>query len=189
MSDVPVFQATGLDRRTFLEKLFEELPEEASQRGEELDRRLGRGVQSLLQRYELLGGILDSEVGVGYPDDGTGKPRTANTQLHWVRVVITGGLGGAFSFAHNWNIPPQPVPGRLFNFPNVRWGGVCFTHGDRTGTNGAPAAAANPAHCSVYFRLGDSVTANAIELRVHSNLTVSAAAPLVVEIPFSPAVV
>jgi hypothetical protein len=84
------------------------------------------------------------------------------------------------------NLPVQTVA--TGTLPNVTWPVVRFVHGDKTGANAAPAAAANPAHNDLYFRMGDTVTADAIQLRVHSGLTLGATTPLNIDIFFHPAV-
>lgn len=149
-------------------------------------------VESLIYRVRVLESILNGEIDFGYPNDGTGVQQLLNVRGAWVSVSLTNanqlgtGAGAPVTFTHNLNLPVQTVA--TGSLPNVRPFCVFFTHGDKTGANAAPAAVANQAHNSLHFRMGDTVTADAIQLRVHSGLVPTAVAPLLVEVFFHPAV-
>jgi len=152
----------------------------------------GYTVEGLAYRVAVLEAIMNGELDFGYPDDGAGAQQLLNIRGAWVSVSLTNanqlgaGVGAPVTFTHNLNLPIQTIAtGQL---PNVSWPVVRFVHGDRTGANAAPAAAANQAHSSLYFRVGDTVTANAIQLRVHSGLTLGATTPLNINVFFHPAV-
>lgn len=137
--------------------------------------------------------ILNGELDFGYPDDGTGAQQVLNIRGGWASASITAaaqlGAGGSapVTFTHNLDLPVV-LNANSDPRPNVRPFSLFVSHGDATGTNAPPAATANPAHTSVHFRFGDSVTANAIELRVHSSLAPSATQPINIDIFFHPAV-
>lgn len=165
-----------------------------SEREKQLYSPINRAVGGISTVLGQLQKQANQEIEFGYPDDGAGTAAVQNIVGAWSSKLITGGLGGAFTFTHNLGTAAQKtlltvVPGRAYNYANVRWAIVNFTHGDRTGTQAGPAAAANAAHNSVHFLLGDAVTLDAIDLRVHSNLTVNANNPLLVEIFFIPVVI
>lgn len=152
---------------------------------------LGRTAVALKGMVNWLEGVslqLNQEVDMGVPDDGSGTPSRGNIRGQWVKVTVTSGLGGAFTFTHNFNLPLVVVPGRAYNHPNIFWSCMRVVYGDRTGTNGAPAAGGATAHTSVYFRYGDTVTANAIDLRVQSDLTAGATTPIEVALYIHPGV-
>jgi len=171
------------------------LPDAPEDRVRVLQDRSTQAILSLLKRYERLARILDNEVELGYPDDGAGTPRTSNVRLSWATASITNanqlgsGAGAPVTFTHNLGVPVTTVPTTGDDYPNVRWVAVCVQHGDRTGANAGPAATANAAHTSLHFLLGDTVTTNAIELRVHSDLTPSATEPITIDVAFAPAVI
>lgn len=133
------------------------------------------------------GRILDNEVAFGMPDDGTGKRVLQNVKGSWATVDgIT--AAGVVTFTHRLNVPVLVVAGRAYNHPNVVPALVRITYGDKTGVNAAPAAPAGGLNTSVFFRYGDSVTVDAIELRVATGLALAAATPLNVDIFFIPVV-
>lgn len=136
--------------------------------------------------------ILNGELSPGVPQGDQGQIVTDNLLGNWARAVLTNanqlgaGAGAPVVFSHNLGVFPAPVPGRAYNHRNAIPWVVSWVHGDRTGANAAPAAAANGAHVSLHFRLGDAVTANSIALRVHSGLVPTAAEPLTIDIFFIP---
>ncbi len=152
----------------------------------------GYDLEALVYRVAQLEAILNSEIDFGYPDDGTGVQQILNVRGSWASASLTNanqlgaGAGAPVTFTHNLGLPVQTVA--TGTLPNVRPVAWLFTHGDKTGANAAPAAVANPAHVSFHFRMGDVVTADSIQLRVHSGLVPLAAEPLRVEIFFHPAV-
>lgn len=191
MSDVPFsFQSQLLK-----DSLTRDLPNDPDERIQELTRRSSRAILSLLARYERLARILDSEVGFGYPDNGSGSPRRANIIGAWATVVLTStndlgtGSNSPLTFTHSMGLPVNTVPTTGDSYPNVRIAGMTVVRGDRTGANAAPSATANPDHVSVHFLLGDTVTADAIELRVHSDITPSSTHPLTIDLFLTPAVI
>jgi len=130
---------------------------------------------------------VDNELDIGYPGFGALPLVKGNLAGQWVSASVTAG-GTAVTFTHNLGLPVEVVAGRAYNQCNVTWL-ARFIFGDRTGANAAPAAGAATAHSSLYFRLGDAVTANSIELRVQTDLAVGATAPLYVDVRFFPAIV
>lgn len=154
------------------------------------------GLDAAVSFAMRLASIINGGISIGYPDDGSSSatPLIDNITGAWASASLTNanqlgsGAGAPVTFTHNLDLPLVAVAGRAYNCPNVRWPLVNFTHGDRTGTNAGPAATANQAHNSVHFLVGDTVSANAIALRVHSGLTPTATDPLLVEIFFTPAV-
>lgn len=150
-------------------------------------------IESLVFRVRQLESILNGEIDFGYPDDGTGTQQLLNIRGAWAKTSITNvnqfgaGAGAPVTFTHNLNLPVQTTS-RGDTLPNVRPFGWFFTHGDKTGVNAPPAASINVSSCTFHFKLGDAVTADAIQLRVHSGIVATAIAPLLVEIFFHPAV-
>lgn len=149
-----------------------------------IDRRMAGLVRRVNQRLVQ----VDQELDIGNPGLDAVEAVRGNLAGAWVSLSITAGAGTTVVFTHNLNLPVVAVVGRAYNQCNVTWL-ARFIFGDRTGVVGAPAAGAATAHSSLYFRLGDSVTANAIELRVQTDLAIGAAAPLNIDARFFPAIV
>lgn len=136
--------------------------------------------------------ILNGELSPGAPEDEAGAAYSDNMRGKWARAVLTNvnqlgnGAGSPVTFSHNLNLPLVVVPGRAYNQRNVIPWVIAWVFGDRTGANAAPAATANPAHNTLHFRLGDTVAANSIQMRVHSGLPITATEPLTVDVFFIP---
>lgn len=129
---------------------------------------------------------IDTELDIGNPGFGSIPQVKGNLAGDWASAVLTS--GSLATFTHNLNLPVVPVPGQAYNQCNVTWL-YRVIYGDRTGANAAPAAPAANVHATLFFRLGDAVTANSIELRVATGLTLSATTPLHIDCRFFPAVV
>lgn len=191
MSDVPF----SFSSRAIEELLTKDADGDEEERISAITGRNSQAILSFLKRFEQLARIVDTEVGIGYPNDGTGTARRANIMGGWASASITNtnqlgsGAGAPVEFTHNMDLPTFAVPTTADTYPNVRVLSMTVTHGDRTGDNAAPSATANEAHTSVHFLLGDTVGANSIELRVHSGLTPSATEPINIDIFFTPAVI
>lgn len=150
-------------------------------------------VEGLTFRVRQLEAIINGELDFGYPDDGTGAQQLLNLRGAWVTVTLTSsaelgtGASSPITFTHNLNLPVQQNAAGD-DLPNVTWPIMRVVYGDKTGANAAPAPGANARHTSIHFNLGDSVTADAIQLRVHSGLTLGATTPLNIDVFFHPAV-
>lgn len=172
---------TEITTETVPSPLFKPSPEDAALL-RHFEGRLASLVRQLNERLKQ----VDQELDPGNPGVGTVELVRGNFAGQWVRAVVT--AAGLVTFTHNLGLPVVPVPGRAYNHPNVTWF-TRFSFGDATGVNAAPAAPAATLHSSLQFRFGDAVTANAIELRVHTDLAIGATAPLNVDIRFFPAIV
>lgn len=150
-------------------------------------------VEALTYRVRQLEAIINGELDFGYPDDGDGVQQLLNIRGAWVSVTLTNsnqlgaGAGAPVTFTHSLNLPVQ-TNAAGDDLPNVTPVIVRVVYGDKTGVNAAPAAAANQAHTTLHFSMGDTVTADEIQLRVHSGLTVGATTPLNIDVFFHPAV-
>ena len=152
-------------------------------------------------RLKRLVDIVGNELTFGAPDDGSAaSPNTPTSELDnlegaWATAVITdpaqlgNGATAPITFTHGLNVPVQAAPAvGGYNLPNVRWPIVMFSHGAKGANIGPAPLSANPTHSSIYHRLGDAVTADTIQMRVHTGLTVNVAVGLWVEIFFTRAV-
>ena len=150
-------------------------------------------LEGILSQVRELSGIVDREIDIGVPDDGNGSTVVQNIRGAWAIATLTNsnelgsGAGSPVTFTHNLDLLVETVTGPpATTLPNVRPLAWMFTHGSKSAPSN-PTAAANQAHSSFYFRLGDTVAADSIEMRVHSGLTINATDPLLVEIFFTPA--
>ena len=149
-----------------------------------LDLRFEVVMRAMLELRRLVNGKL----GLGFPDEALTNGQPDNLHVSWVRVVLDGAgdLGVATTITHNLNLPATVVA--TGNRPNVCWFPARWLYGDLTGANAAPAApGANPG-LTVLFKMGDTVTANAIQLRFYSNLVPTATEPISFDLLITPAV-
>jgi hypothetical protein len=149
-----------------------------------LDLRFEVVMRALLEVRRLVNGKL----ALGFPDEALLNGQPDNLHVSWVRVVLDGAgdLGVATTVTHNLNLPVTVVA--TGNRPNVCWMPARWLYGDLTGANPAPLAPpANPG-LTVLFRMGDTVTANAIDLRFYSALVPIATEPITVDLLMTPAV-
>lgn len=159
----------ALLEETILEALGIQIPLGASQ--EEINDHFVGLFESLRRQVAVNRHAINGGIEFGNPVD-----LQSNIDGRWVTVSITNanqlgtGAGAPVTVTHNMNIPPTLIPGQAYYGPNVRWVVKNVTFGDKTGANAAPAALANPLDLTdVLFNLGDTVTADAIDLRFYAD--------------------
>lgn len=177
-------------------------PEPGDTSGWSMYRRMQDMAVRVDARLKRLVDVVSRELSAGMPDDGMGNltaptPVVDNMDGAWATALITdpaqlgAGASAPVTFTHGLDVPVQNAPGASTHaLPNVRWPFVMFTLGLKGANIGVLGAAANPSHNSVYCRLGDTITRDTIQLRVHSDLSaqINIVNPLIVEIFFTRAV-